>query len=146
MSSLQDPLQLLTHALTTKKDVYLVGADGSTRVYDMVEAQFISLPSLSSASERVVLPKSVPTRYKIDDNAHYDLQTLLFGAITKDDSVGEYLQKANKAGVQFITIVVRQAVLDLLYGRREPGPEIDLLPEGSLGFAFLLALDSSLPI
>jgi hypothetical protein len=133
MSSAPDPLRVLMHALTTKKEIYLLAADQETPAPDLASAEFVSLPL--SGQDRLVLPKSTPTRYKIDDTSTYDLQSLLFCALAKDESVGEYLQKAAKAGVQFITALSRQSVLDLLYGRREAGPEVDLLPERPLLFA-----------
>ena len=131
-ASQNDTLQLLLYNLNQKQGIQLLAADGSTRVDELAQAEFISLcvPS-QTPDNRINLPKNAPTRYKNDNDDFYDLQTLWFCAACRDDSVGEYLQKATTVGVKFVTTTSRQSVLDFLFSKREAGPEIDLLPEGS---------------
>ncbi|SCZ97812.1 BZ3500_MvSof-1268-A1-R1_Chr3-3g06387 [Microbotryum saponariae] len=133
MSSSSDPLSVLRSVLSS---------DPSSRI-TYLDASSSPTTSLSSATQ-LVLPssppttfsKAIPTRFTCASTTTttYDLATLVFAWLSREQGVGEYLKNARDEQVGFVAITDRRIVLDYLAGKvggGEAGGRI--LKEGSGG-------------
>ncbi|SCV74674.1 BQ2448_7703 [Microbotryum intermedium] len=126
--SSSDPLLVLRSVLS---------ADPGSRI-DYLDHTFEPTASLSSATHLVLpstpartFPKSIPTRFTSasatatgtgtgtggDSATTYDLATLVFAWLSRDQGVGEYLKNARDEQVGFVAITDRRTVLDYLAGK-----------------------------
>lgn len=125
----QDPLRLLIRAVSQPSGpVELLAADRATQVYELKSCSFLSFPPAASGNpgntERIVLPKDVPTRYKRDESSFYDLASLLFCFLRQDDGAGEYFKAAGEQQVVPAGVMERRAVVELLQGKRPEGEQV----------------------
>lgn len=108
-------------------------------VFDLKEATDIAF---GHGTTKQSFPKTTATRFlsnprdKVDDPKAptYDLATLLLGYNERNAALGEYLRKANEAGVPFISATDRRIVCSWLAGEGDvDGPEgrIRPLPAGA---------------
>lgn len=137
MSS-QDPLLLLRQALSAGQATSLRSSTGA-EVFDLKEATEISF---GHGTKKHSFPKATATRFlvnprdSVDDPAAptYDLATLLLGYNERNAPLGEYLRKAQEAGVPFISTTDRKIVCSYLAGEGDvdgPGGRIRPLPAGT---------------
>ncbi|BGP58458.1 hypothetical protein JCM8202_005435 [Rhodotorula sphaerocarpa] len=133
-----DPLLLLRQALAAGHAVSLRSATGA-EVFDLKEATDIAF---GHGMTKQSFPKTTATRFlsnprdKVDDPKAptYDLATLLLGYNERNAALGEYLRKANEAGVPFVSATDRRIVCSWLAGEGDvDGPEgrIRPLPAGA---------------
>lgn len=136
--SLQDPLLLLRQALSSGQAVSLRSSAGA-EVFNLKDADEIVF---GHGDKKQAFPKTTATRYLSDPKASvedpaaptYDLATLLLGYNERNAPLGEYLKKANEAGVPFISTTDRRAVCNWLGGEGDvDGPigRIRPLPAGA---------------
>lgn len=119
----QDPLRLLVKAVSGGNgSIELLAPDRTTTVHELKECGFLSFPSISSAP--VILAKDTPTRYKRDESSFYDLASLLFCYLKKEDGAGEYFKAAQEQQVVPAGVMERRAVTELLEGKRPEGDSV----------------------
>lgn len=125
----QDPLRLLIRAVSQSSEpIELLAADKSTQVYELKSCTYLSFPPTASGNpdntERIILPKDAPTRYKRDESTFYDLASLLFCFLRQDDGAGEYFKVAGEQQVVPAGVMERRAVVELLQGKRPEGDQV----------------------
>lgn len=125
-----DPLLLLHSTLTLNGTITLLSFPDpsttpldpttATEVYDLPSCTHIAFPSTSTSQPRPILIKSFPTRYTSNGTGSgdcYDLQTLLFAYLKREESSGEYIKICRENNLNFVSAIERKSVLDFLSGR-----------------------------
>lgn len=137
MAPTQDPLLLLRQALSSNATITLQSASGE---------EVFSLPDSSQihfTSSRTTFPKDTPTRYVSvapvpgGEASTYDLQTLLFAYLKRNDPAGEYMKQAREQLIPTVSVMDKRSVVDWLSGKLSlEGPEGKIRPlEGADGAA-----------
>lgn len=125
-----DPLLLLHSTLTSNGTITLLSFPDSsptpldpvnaTEVYDLPSCTHIAFPSISSSLPRPILIKTISTRYTSTGTGEgdcYDLQTLLFAYLKRDENALEYIKICREKNLVFVSVTERKAILDFLSGR-----------------------------